>query len=136
MKYELFSHGADIGIRGIGENLEEAFKMAGLALTAIVSNPEKVSPLLSFEIKLEEKDPELLFMDWINSLIFEMDTRKLLISDIQLSIKAGQLNALIKGEIVDRAKHDPAVEVKGATFTELKVMKENSQWICQCVVDV
>ena len=89
-----------------------------------------------FEIKLEEKDPELLFMDWINSLIFEMDTRKLLISDIQLSIKAGQLNALIKGEIVDRAKHDPAVEVKGATFTELKVMKENSQWICQCVVDV
>ncbi|TNF91131.1 MAG: archease, partial [Gammaproteobacteria bacterium] len=30
-----------------------------------------------------------------------------------------------------------AVEIKGATFTELKVYRaENGEWVAQCVIDV
>jgi SHS2 domain-containing protein len=38
---------------------------------------------------------------------------------------------------VDVARHQPAVEVKGATFTELKVRRtDQGEWLAQCVVDV
>ena len=38
---------------------------------------------------------------------------------------------------ITETRHAPAVEVKGATFTELKVHRnEDGAWIAQCVVDV
>jgi SHS2 domain-containing protein len=41
------------------------------------------------------------------------------------------------GEPVDRARHQPAVEVKGATHTALGVeRRDDGAWIAQCVVDV
>jgi tRNA nucleotidyltransferase (CCA-adding enzyme) len=35
------------------------------------------------------------------------------------------------------ARHEPAVEVKGATYTALRVEQlEDGHWLVQCVVDV
>lgn len=136
MKYENFSHGADIGIRGMGINMEEAFEMGAIALTAVVTNPENVSPEMNLRLEFDERDPELLFYDWINSLIYEMDTKKILFSSVKVSFKSGHMKAELKGEKVNKEKHDPAVEIKGATMTELKVYETNGEWIAQCVVDV
>lgn len=134
--YEHFSHGADIGIRGRGSSIEEAFIASALALTAVVTNPDYVLPQESVSISLEEKNLELLFLDWINALIYEMDTKKMLFSSMNLTLKDGRLRAKIQGEKVDRKRHDPAVEIKGATLTELMVKEINHEWIAQCVVDV
>ena len=40
------------------------------------------------------------------------------------------------GEPVDMARHHPAVEVKGATFTTLLVAERDGGWVAQTVVDV
>jgi SHS2 domain-containing protein len=41
------------------------------------------------------------------------------------------------GERIEVARHQPAVEVKGATLTELLVRQDQSGgWLAQCVVDV
>jgi SHS2 domain-containing protein len=37
---------------------------------------------------------------------------------------------------VDAARHQPAVEVKGATYTGLRVAPQNGGWVAQTVVDV
>jgi SHS2 domain-containing protein len=37
---------------------------------------------------------------------------------------------------VDPVRHQPAVEVKGATCTGLSVTCENGLWHARCVVDV
>ena len=53
------------------------------------------------------------------------------------AIDAGELQAEIRGESVDRTRHTPAVEIKGATFTELAVRQQaDGRWLAQCVVDV
>ncbi|MGZ3787893.1 MAG: archease [Bacteriovorax sp.] len=134
--WEHFSHAADIGIRGIGNTVEEAFEMAGSALTAVVTNLEKVSPTVSLHIHCEEPDLELLFYDWVNALIYEMDTKKILFKNFKIHLFEGSLDAECEGETVDSILHDPAVDIKGATMTELKVKKIEHEWIAQCVVDV
>lgn len=134
--FEHFAHGADIGIRGTGASMEEAFEMAALSLTAVVSDPQKIEEEITVYIDLHESDHDLLFLDWINALIFEMDTKKILFATYMVTIKDGHLKAIAKGEKINRAKHDAAVDIKGATVTELKVKKENDHWIAQCVVDV
>lgn len=47
------------------------------------------------------------------------------------------LTATAWGEPVDIARHQPAVGIKGATYTELKVAKiESGEGLAQCIVDV
>jgi SHS2 domain-containing protein len=134
--WEHFEHEADMGIRGMGETRMQAFEQAALAMTAIVTDLDKVAPKEAVEVECEAPDIELLLIDWLNSLIYEMDTRKLLFSRFVVRINGQRLHATAWGEPVDVEKHEPAVEIKGATYTALRVAQENGQWIAQAVVDV
>lgn len=134
--WEHFPHDADIGIRGIGSTPEEAFEMAGVSLTAVVTNLEKLSTSIKINIQCQEQDLELLFYDWINSLIYEMDTKKILFKRFHVQISNGELFAECEGEKINVLQHELAVSVKGATMTELKVTQIKDQWIAQCIVDV
>jgi tRNA nucleotidyltransferase (CCA-adding enzyme) len=137
MPWEHFSHQADIGIRGRGASKEEAFEQAAIALTAVITDREKVEPIQCVTIQREDMDDELLFAEWLNALIYEMATRKLLFSRFRVGLSGSSLVAEAWGEPVDVAKHQPAVEVKGATYTALRVGQESDgTWIAQCVVDV
>ena len=135
--WEHFTHGADIGVRGIGSTLSEAFEQAALALTAVICDPALVQAKESVAVTCEAPDAEYLLADWLNCLVFEMATRHLLFSRFAVTIQGEQLTATAWGEPVDVKRHQPAVEVKGATYTELMVRQDaQDQWIAQCVVDV
>jgi tRNA nucleotidyltransferase (CCA-adding enzyme) len=61
----------------------------------------------------------------------------MLFSRFVVEIDAGRLLGRAWGEIVDVERHRPAVEVKGATYTSLRVAQQaDGTWIAQCVVDV
>lgn len=134
--WEHFPHEADIGVRGVGASLAEAFEQAGLALTAVVTDVESVVPRTEVQLELNAPDRELLFADWLNRLVYEMATRHMLFSRFEVAIEDNGLRAKAWGEALDRVKHCPAVEVKGATYTELSVQQNHGNWIAQCVVDV
>ena len=137
MPWEHFSHQADVGIRGRGASKEEAFEQAAVALTAVITDPERVQAVECVTIRREDSDDELLFAEWINALVYEIATRKMLFSRFRVVLSGDSLVAEVWGEPVDVEKHQPAVEVKGATYTALEVRQESQgTWIAQCVVDV
>jgi SHS2 domain-containing protein len=135
--YENFPHEADIGVRGRGDTLAEALAHAGLALTAVITDPSAVRKTRSIEIACAAADPEALLFEWLNALVFEMATRDLLFADYEVRIEGERLRARAFGEPVDVGRHRPAVEVKGATMTGLRVAQEtDGTWVAECVVDV
>lgn len=135
--WEHFHHQADIGIRGTGSTLKQAFEDAAMALTAVICSPDKVSPSQKVEITRRADDTELLFFDWVSALIYEMDVRKMLFSRFEVHIEGDRLTANVWGEPADPDRHELAVEVKAATFMQLKVFQNpDGQWAAQCVVDV
>jgi SHS2 domain-containing protein len=134
--FTLFDHGADIGIEGRGSTIEEAFVNAALALTSIIIDPERVGSAESVPIRCEAEETEILFYDWINAIIYEMSSKKMLFSHYHVAIKNGKLSGTAEGEAIDMERHHPTVEVKGATFTELSVTGSAPGWIARCVVDV
>ena len=136
-RWEHFPHQADIGVRGIGATKEAAFERAADALTAVITDPESVAPTQSVPIVCEAPDDELLLVDWLNALVYEMATRRMLFSRFHVRFNDQSLHATAWGEPIEVARHQPAVEVKGATYTELSVKQdEEGRWIAQCVVDV
>jgi SHS2 domain-containing protein len=135
--WEHFHHRADIGVRGIGRSLAEAFEQAALALTAVVTDPSWVTDEIAVDLQCEAPDEELLLADWLNAVVYQMATRRMLFARFQVRIRNHRLEATAWGEPVDPVRHQPAVEVKGATYTELRVAPiPGRRWLAQCVVDV
>ena len=134
--WEHYSHTADMGIRGFGESMEEAFAAAAMALAAVNVDPKKIEQKQKIEVICMERDRELLLISWLNSLLYEMATRKMLFSKFHVEIKDGQLTGCAWGEKLDIQKHKPIMEIKGISYSDLKVTQENGKWIAQCIVDV
>jgi tRNA nucleotidyltransferase (CCA-adding enzyme) len=135
--WEHFAHEADIGVRGIGATKEEAFEQAAVALTAVILDPQELTGAQVVEVICEAPDDELLLVDWLNALVYQMATRRLLFGRFKVHIEGHHLHAKAWGEPIEIARHQPAVEVKGATLTSLRVGQEASGgWVAQCVVDV
>ena len=108
--WELFEHDADVGVRGFGPDPAAAFANAARALTAGVTDPTLVRPRESVHITCAAPDLEILLVDWLNALIWEMATRRMLFGDFRVRITDGRLEAEALGEPVDPARHAPAVE--------------------------
>ncbi len=136
-RWEHFEHGADIGVRGRGVTKAGAFEQAALALTAVIADPASVEPLDSVEIACKADDDEQLLVGWLDALLYEMAVRHMLFSRFRVAIDGLRLRATAVGEALSVARHRPAVEVKGATFTALRVRQEaDGSWTAQTVVDV
>ncbi|HUL46656.1 MAG TPA: archease [Steroidobacteraceae bacterium] len=134
--WEHFPHEADMGVRGVGATKAQAFEQAALALSAVVTDPQAIEPRQPIEVECEAPDDELLLADWLNSLIYEMSARRMLFSRFSVELDGRRLRGRAWGESVDPARHHPAVEIKGATYTALRVAQENGEWVAQTVVDV
>ena len=137
MGWELFAHGADIGVRGHGTSLAEALENAALAMTATITDPRSVEARTMLEVQCTAPSNEILLYEWLNAIVFEMSTKSMLFGRFEVEVSKHHLVGKIFGEPIDVAKHQPAVEVKGATLTELHVTRDhNGRWAVQCVVDV
>lgn len=136
IRWEHFPHDADMGVRGFGATKAEAFEQTALAMTAVITDPATVEPREAVAIECAAPDDELLLAEWLNSLIYEMATRKMLFSRFAVKLEGTRLRAQAWGEHADVARHHPAVEIKGATYTALRVARDDSGWVAQTVVDV
>ncbi|MFA5941472.1 MAG: archease [Sinimarinibacterium sp.] len=136
-RWEHFEHVGEVGIRGLGNTLEQAFEQAALAMTAVIADPASVRPLKPVPINCRSSDRELLLVDWLNALVFEMASRRMLFGRFEVQIVGHQLAATAWGEPVDPSRHHPEVKVKGATLLDLRASRDaQGQWIAQCIVDV
>lgn len=125
-----------MGVAASSPSLEEAFAQAALGMTAVITD-RPVAEKELVNIQCDAENPEDLLLDWLNSLIFEMDTRHWLFGRFEVKIRDGHLEASAWGEPVDRSRHEPAVDVKGATYTALQVRRdERGLWQVRCVLDV
>jgi len=135
--WEHFQHVADVGVRGFGPTLESSFEQAAKALTAAVTDPDSVKPKTNVAITCDAPNSEMLLVDWLNAIIYEMATRKMLFGGFNVNIHGNSLSGSISGEPIDIERHAPATEVKGATLSELEVAHDNDGWWhAQCIVDV
>ena len=116
--------------------MAEAFEQAAVALTAIVTDAD-VAENTSIEVACEAPDVELLFVEWLNAIIYEMAVRNMVFGQFKVAISDTRLQGMMWGEPIDQVRHAPACEPKGATYTALRVAQEvDGTWSAACIVDV
>jgi len=140
MPYELIPHPSDMGVRGIGNSLEEAFSEAARAMFSLMADLEKIEPKEAVPFQVEADTLEDLFVRFLAELLFLRDVHGMLFSSFSLRIeKEGEkfrLTGEAFGERFDREKHGVGIDVKAATYNLVSVEEKNGTWIAQGVVDV
>ena len=137
--WEHFAHEADIGIRGYGATQDQSFERAAIALIAVMTDPSTIRGETRVEIvsHLQAPSREILLYDWLNAVIYQMVTRHMLFARFVVQTTSDGLTGIALGEPIDELRHEPAVEIKGATMTCLAVEQVNSGlYMAQCVVDI
>jgi SHS2 domain-containing protein len=134
--YETFEHESDIGIRGFGQTVEEAFENAATALYAVMVNVGSIEQQDMRTLTVTAPDHELLFVEWLNALLSLSDIEHMVFSKFEASISGVSLTGRAWGEHLDHLRHQPQVEIKAATYHMLSVKKDHDMFIAQCVVDV
>ncbi len=143
VKFETFEHEADIGIRGYGKTLSEAFSNILKALATLLTEKKDWKDFnlkKNYLIEIEAEFLDELLVIFINKILSLFYLEKILFLEFKGKIEEKKGKYILKGEILGE-KYLPenfgyGVEVKGATFTMAEVKKEKDLWIAQCVVDV
>lgn len=134
LKYEFFDVTADVGFKAYGENLEEAFGNAAIAMFDVITNTSKIEHRVIKRIKLEAEDECSTLYEWLSELLFLHDTENLIFSKFNVIInqkltkgeKKFYLEALAFGEEFDKNVHEQRSEVKAVTYHMMKVNVEDT----------
>jgi SHS2 domain-containing protein len=135
--FEVFDHTADLGLRVRARELNALFSDAGRALmSVIVSNPDAVEPRDAVEVDVAGRNREYLFVDWLGELLFLFESKKFLASQFEVNVTDAGVQAAIRGEPYDAARHLLAHEVKAVTYHGLKVEQTESGWLAEVILDI
>ncbi len=140
-RWEHYEHTADVGIRGYGETLGEAFEAVALALFGVMVNVEKVKPEECRRIEVEGEDLKALLYSFLEELLVLHDIEGIVFGDFEVEIeelgKGYRLRAKACGEPLDYEKHEPKEEVKAITYHEMEIKRlEDGRWMAQLVPDI
>lgn len=124
--YEIVDHTADVAIVARGADVGEAFANAGRALLSLVTDPDSVSEVVERRIELSADDLEDLLVAWLNELIYLFDAENLLLSGFDVRpVGDTGLVATVRGEPVDKTRHQLKLGVKAATHHMLEIDRDN-----------
>jgi len=138
MGYEVFEHTADLGLRVRASTISQLFAEAGRGLfSLLVIDLASVRPTTECTVELSAEDIEFLLFDWLNELLFLFETQHLLLVEFDVRVDEGHLNAVCRGEPVDRKLHQLDHEVKAITYHGLTCRQESSgEWSAEVIVDI
>lgn len=138
MTYEHFEHRADIGVRGIGKTLAEAFEEAGRAMFEVMTNIKKIKPAKKIEFEVQAENEVELLIEFLNRALGEADAEGIFLSKFKVTILNDGtpiLAATAWGSKITSGT-EIRTEVKAATLSQAKVEKKGNKFIAQCIVDV
>ena len=124
--YEYFEVTADIGFKSYGNDLNEAFENAGLAMFNIITDTDGVVPEREISFEITSEDDVSLLYDYLEELLFFHEIEFMLFSEFHVQIDDNlHLKATIKGECIDWDKHERKTEIKAITFHKMDVIKDD-----------
>lgn len=135
--YELLEHTADIAIRVTGSDLAEVFRKTAAAIFDIMAEEKGSSgtPPESVEIKQSAGDLQELFVNWLNELLSLSAASEVIFYDFKIEkLEATSIISTAVGRSMKDYKVN--IEIKAATYHQLKLEKSGAGWQAEVIFDV
>jgi len=137
-KFKFLEHTADAKMQAFGSTLEEAFKNAALGMFNVMVDTSKIKQNIRHEIKIESENEESLLYDFLEQLLFYVDSKGFLLSEVlDLKINKNDKYRLTADFIGDNySDQDVHTYIKAVTYSEMFIKKEKGKYIIQVVFDI
>jgi len=137
MKYEVFEHVSDIGLRIYGSSFKDLLENAGLALFDQMTDLSRVYGVDTLDLSVQGDTVEELFMAWMRELLYIFHGEKYLLKEFEVEeVSKGLVKGIARGERIDPERHVMHGEVKGATYHKLEVRESGGKWEAKVILDV
>jgi len=132
-KFKFMSHTGDVKFQAYGKNLNEIFENMALAVSHILSRGKGIKPVKTRKIEVEGDDDKALLYNFVEELIFLLDSENFAVSSAKVKITGNKLAAEVSGD--DASNYD-LDQIKAATYAEMYIEKREGRLEAQMVVDV
>jgi SHS2 domain-containing protein len=133
----LLDHTADIGVAVRAPTLPLLFERAAWGLFGVITDMHAVRPLETVPVSVKADDREGLLVHWLSELNFLHETGAWLFCSFHVQrFSDTGLAAEVRGERLDRARHEVHAQVKAVTYHALLLEHEAGEWIARVLFDV
>ncbi len=123
MQYEYLEHTADVKIKAYGETLSKKFENTALAMFNVLTDISKVKQLKTLEINIESKKTKSLLYDFLEELLFKLDTDGFILSSIKVNIEDNKLKAIAKGD--NYKNYNVKGNIKSITYSDMEITDDH-----------
>ena len=141
MTIEILEHTADIKYKIDGESLEILFQESAQAMMGTMIDLKQIHAVENKEIKLKAKEVDLLLHDFLERLLFIIQTEYYCFSEVKVKTvsKVGDewvLEAEIKGEAIDKNILEIQIDVKAIAWEDFGITNCNGNWETRFILDI
>jgi len=134
VRYEEIDHTADVGIRAYGRTVDELFANAAEGMFSFIADLSRVKPVGEVEVRLEADDLPTLLLRWLSELLYVHETQRLLFSSFEVNVVGMSLEGRVRGEAIDKKRHELKLAIKAVTRHGLTVDPEKG--IAEVIFDI
>lgn len=140
-KYEFLDHTADVQIHAWGNDLQEAFENAAVAMTAYITDIEPIALSKKETISVEAEDLYGLLYKFLDEVLFlfnaepYMLSKRVRILEFQHTTEF-RIQAECHGETFSLDKHCQGTEIKAITYSAMKILSEPNRYDIYFIVDI
>lgn len=142
-RYEFLDHTADVQIHAWGDDLKETFENAAIAMTAYITDINKVDIVTKETINVEAEDLSGLLYRFLDEVLFLFNAEPYLLAkrvrilEFSVSEEDGfSIVAECYGESFSMDKHPQGTEIKAITYSAMKVYDEPDKHEVYYIVDI
>jgi SHS2 domain-containing protein len=134
MPYEELEHTADVRVRIRADTLGDLFSDAASAMFRIMFGDCRDTGIVR-TISVESSDLESLLADFLSELLFVSNVENLVFCSFSVTIEGMRISADASGEPFDGSRH-AGDEIKGISYSGLRIYKENERHVLDVIFDV
>jgi SHS2 domain-containing protein len=135
--FEILEHTADVGIRAFGRTLPELYENAARGMLEVLLDPASVRPAEEETVTVAGADAVDLMVVWLHEILLRSDARKRAFAQLRVNeVAEWRLTAPLKGEPLDRPRHDLRAEIKGVPYYGARVERTEDGWVAEVYFDI
>ncbi|KAK4538856.1 hypothetical protein RGQ29_032310 [Quercus rubra] len=148
-RYEFLDHTADVQIHAWGDNLSEAFESAAVAMTAYITDINRIEIKLKEVIEVESEDLKGLLYRYLDEILFLFNAEPYLLSkrvrilEFKKVKDTGDscdekyyIKAECYGESFSIDKHPQGTEIKAITYSAMRIVDDPNKHEVYFIVDI
>jgi SHS2 domain-containing protein len=135
MSYEELDHTADIRLRVRSPTADSLFAETAMAMMEIVYGESRPGTI-ERTIELEAGNSENLLLDFLSEVLYLSEVDYIVFSAATVHITGNSLKAHLSGEPFDPERHRGGTEIKGISYSGLRIVKEDEGYVLDILFDV